>query len=486
MRVAFVTSELNPYSKTGGLADVSEALPVALAGLGVDVTVFSPLYRSAAATLARRDLAGSESLGTTLWIGDERHQLRYRTVVRGGVRLVFVVDDPFYERPSLYLDAQGLDYADNAARFAFLCRAALEYWLGRGSGPDIFHVNDWQTALLSVYLKTIYRLPELSAARSVITVHNLGYQGRYAPAQLYATGLDWSVVHPGALEFYGQLNLLKGGLVFADAITTVSPSYAEEIQLPAFGNGLDGVLRAARGKLTGILNGIDTQRWNPGSDPLIATPFDAATLSGRVQARCRMRLSGPRRRDAARRRQPLRTCRRVCRSSPTPSDRRTAGGATRRSRFRTARSRHACPARRRSPAAGRGDGRFRRGPGAPDRGWRRRLPDAERLRAVAGWNQMYSQRYGTVPIVHAARRIEGYGRRPHPRAPRRRHRVGLLLAEFDAPHLAEAMLRAWRLCSSEPAAWSSLQRACMGLDHSWAKSARAYVDLYARLMRGGA
>src|SRR5262245_55400510 len=130
MHVAFVTSELNPFSKTGGLADVSDALPVALAGLGVEVTVFSPLYRSTSATLARLNLTGEDSTGTALWIGDERHQLRYRTVVRDGVRLIFVVDDAFYDRPSLYLDAQGADFADNAARFAFLCRAALEYWLG--------------------------------------------------------------------------------------------------------------------------------------------------------------------------------------------------------------------------------------------------------------------------------------------------------------------------------------------------------------------
>jgi starch synthase len=489
MRVAFVTSELNPYSKTGGLADVSEALPIALAGLGVDVTVFTPLYRSAAAALARLELAGDESLGTTLWIGDERHQLRYRTVVRDGVRVIFVVDDAFYERPSLYLDAQGADYADNAARFAFLCRAALEYWLGRGSAPDILHVNDWQTGLLPVYLKTIYRLPELSTARSVLTVHNLGYQGRYNSAQLYATGLDWSVFHPGALEFYGQLNLLKGGLVFADAITTVSPSYADEIQLPVFGNGLDGVLRAARGKLTGILNGIDTQRWNPAADPLIATPFDASNLSGKAACKRalqeRMRL-------------------------PVHGDALLFGVV---SRFDVQKGlpliadafQIAAPLPVQLVVLGSGDSaleeRMRRlAVALPQQvavtvGFDETL--AHQIEAGAdaflmpsayepcGLNQMYSQRYGTIPVVHATGGLKDTVIDYSAERLAAGTASGFSFAAFDAAHLAEAMLRAWRLYSSDPSSWNSLQRLCMGLDHSWAKSARTYVDLYARLMRRG-
>ncbi len=490
IHVAFVTSELNPFSKTGGLADVSEALPAALAGLGVDVTVFSPLYRSAAATLTRLGLAADESLGTTLWIGDERHQLRYRTAVRDGVRLIFVLDDAFYDRPSLYLDQHGTDYADNAARFAFLCRAALEYWLGRGRGPDIVHVNDWQTGLLPVYLKTIYRLPELAGTRSVLTVHNLGYQGRYNATQLYATGFDWSVFHPGALEFYGQLNLLKGGLVFADAITTVSPTYAEEIQLPAFGNGLDGVLRAVRGKLTGILNGIDTQRWNPSADALITTPFDAANLSGK--AACKRALQ-------ERMRLPMR------------SDAQVFGVV---SRFDVQKGlpliadafQIVAPLPVQLVVLGSGDSALEE----RMRALAAALPEqvaisvgfdetlAHQIEAGAdaflmpsayepcGLNQMYSQRYGTIPVVHATGGLKDTVIDYTPERLAAGTASGFSFAEFDAAHLAEAMLRAWRLYSSEPATWNGLQRVCMGLDHSWAKSARAYVDLYTRLMRSGA
>jgi starch synthase len=487
MRIAFVTSELNPFSKTGGLADVSEALPTALAALGAEVTVFTPLYRSAVAMLDRLGSTSQETAGPLLWIGDERHIPRYRTLGRDRCRVIFVADDAFYDRPNLYVDAHGADYPDNAARFAFLCRAALEYWPGRETAPDIFHANDWQTALLPVYLKTIYRLPELGSARSLLTIHNLAYQGRYSPAQLYATGLDWAAFHPGALEFYGQLNLLKGGLVFADGITTVSPTYAEEIQSPAFGNGLDGVLRAARGKLVGILNGIDTQRWDPASDALIAAPFDAADLGGKAvcKAALQQRLGLPVRSDAllfgvvsrfdVQKGMPLiADAMRIV--APLPVQLAVLGSGD-----------SALEQRMRLLAAA-----------LPQQvsvtlGFDERL--AHQIEAGAdaflmpsayepcGLNQMYSQRYGTVPIVHATGGLHDTVVDFSPPRLAAGIASGFSFATYDAAHLSEAMLRAWRLYSSDAPAWQTLQRVCMGLDHSWATSARAYLDLYQQLVR---
>lgn len=486
MRVAFVTSEVSPFSKTGGLADVSEALPTALAERGLEVTVFSPLYRSATAALTRLDLPVEETSGPTLWIGTERHTARYRSVQHGGCRYVFVADDIFYDRATLYVGPDGGDYADNAARFAFLCRAVLEYGIASGQTPDIFHLNDWQTALVPVYLRTIYRVPELTGAHSLFTLHNLAYQGRFAAEQLYATGLDWSVFHAGALEFYGMLNLLKGGIVSADALTTVSPSYAEEIQQPAFGYGLDGVLRAARDKLTGILNGIDTTVWNPAGDRFLPAPFDAGDLRGKA------------------------ICKRTLQESvglPVRADAFLLGAI---SRFDVQKGipliddalRMVAPLPVQLVALGSGDAglehRMRALAAAYPQQVVVRIGFDEGLAHLieggtdaflmpsayepCGLNQMYSQRYGTVPIVHATGGLKDTVVDYSPARLAAGTASGFAFQPFDAAHLADAVLRAWRLYSDAPDAWQGLQRQCMVLDHSWSKSARAYVDLYQRLL----
>ena len=485
MRVAFVTSEVNPFSKTGGLADVSEALPSALAELGLDVTVISPLYRSAAAALARLGLAVEEHTGPTLWIGSERHTVRYRTVRHAGCRLVFVVDDAFFDRPSLYVGPGGADYADNVARFAFLSRCALEYWLGGAPPPDILHVNDWQTALVPVYLETLYRRSALAAARRVLTIHNLGYQGRFSSPQLYATGLDWGVFHPGALEFYGQLNLLKGGLVFADAITTVSPTYAEEIQLPAFGNGLDGVLRDLRGKLTGILNGIDTRRWNPATDELLPARFDAGNPSGKSACKRALqeRLGLPGITDAfvlgvisrfdVQKGIPLiADAMEILAPLPVQLAVLGSGDAGLERRMRALAADHPLQI---AVAVEFDEGLAHLIEAGADAFL---MPSAYE---PCGLNQMYSQRYGTVPIVHATGGLKDTVVDGTPERLAAGTASGFSFSAFDAGHLAEAILRAWRLYSEAPHSWRQLQQHIMALDHSWSTSARGYADLYAQL-----
>jgi len=488
MRVAFVSSEVSPFSKTGGLADVSQALPAALAALGHEVVVFSPLYRGAVAALARLQLRTEDESGPTLWIGDEQHPVHYRSVQRDGCRYVFVADDAFYDRATLYVDATGADYGDNAARFAYLCRAALEYWLGHGQAPDIFHLNDWPTALIAVYLHTLYRHPLLAAARSVFTVHNLAYQGRFAPPQLYATGLDWSVFHPGALEYYGVLNWMKGALIFADALTTVSPTYAEEIQRPEFGHGFDGLLRDLRGKLTGILNGIDTALWNPAADRLLPATFTAEDLRGKAACKraLQQRLGLPPRDDAFL----LGAISRFDGQKGIP----LIADATR----------SVAPLPVQLAVLGYGDvgleQRMRWHAGSyPQQvavtiGFDEALAHLIEAGADAflmpsayepsGLSQMYSQRYGTVPIVHATGGLRDTVMDYTPARLATGTASGFAFDIFDAAHLAEAVLRAWRLYAHAADEWQRLQRQCMALDHSWVKSARQYVELYEQLTGG--
>lgn len=490
MRVAFVTSEITPFSKTGGLADVSGALPQALAAQGVDVTVFTPLYPSAATAVADLGLALEEHTGPTLWIGNERHTVHWREVVHGGIRLAFLADEIFYDRPALYVGADGRDYTDNVARFAFLCRAVLEYWLAAGAGPDVLHVNDWQTALIPVYLRTIYRRPELAGTRTLLTIHNLAYQGRFGAAELYATGLDWSVFHTGALEYFGDLNLLKGGLVFADALTTVSPSYAREIQLPAFGNGLDGVLRSAHAKLSGILNGIDTARWNPRTDPLLPARYSARALQGKVECRRALQqrvglpsmaesfLLGAISRFDAQKGIPL-IADAIDIVAPLPIQLVVlgSGDAAIEQRVRALAAEH------------------------PDQvavhvGFDEALAHLIEAGADAflmpsayepcGLNQMYSQRYGTAPIVHATGGLRDTVIDYAPDRLRGGTASGFTFDRFDGAALAHAMLRAWRLHASDPDGWRRLQQLMMAIDHSWATRAAAYVMTYERLVRGEA
>ena len=418
-------------------------------------------------------------------MGGDRHAVRYQVVQRDGCRYVFIAHEGFYDRAGLYVDEHGADYADNAARFAFLCRSVLEYWFAGGQAPDIFHLNDWPTALVAVYLHTLYRHPSLARARSVFTIHNLAYQGRFAPHALAATGLDSSVFHAGALEYYGVLNLLKGGLIFADALTTVSPSYAEEIQLPAFGHGFDGLLRDQRHKLTGILNGIDTRLWDPAADRFVAAAFSPDDVRGKaackraVQERLGLAPSEPAlllgaisRFDAQKGIALIADTLPLFAPLPVQLAVLGSGDATLEQRMRGLAS--AYPEQV-----------------AVTIGFDEALAhqieagaDAFLMPSVyepCGLNQMYSQRYGTPPIVHATGGLRDTVIDYSPQRLADGVASGFSFAAFDAAHFAEAVLRAWRVFSTAPDNWRRLQRLCMALDHSWTKSARQYLELYRRV-----
>jgi starch synthase len=274
MEILFVASEVAPFSKTGGLGDVAGALPAALAARGHEVAVVTPRYGS-----IERAAQRLERLSHVVEVRGEACSL---LVARGRAPVYFLEHERYYgSRRGLYGE-HGHDYADNAQRFAFLARGALTLPRILGMRPHIVHLNDWQTALGAWLLRHGHSGdPALDRARSVYTIHNLAYQGIFGKETLAAVGLPWDVFRYEAMEFFDRLNFMKAGLVFSDALTTVSPSYAKEILTPEHGWGLDALLRHRRRDLHGILNGIDVHEWDPSRDPHLPAHFHAGDLSGK-------------------------------------------------------------------------------------------------------------------------------------------------------------------------------------------------------------
>jgi len=274
MRVLFAASEALPYAKTGGLADVIEALPRALVKLGHEVAVFLPRYRG---------VKPFSTIMPSLTIS-QGTRLRFPAIASGsllrGVRYFFL-DDPFYfDREGIYGD-KNRDYPDNAERFTEFSRAAIELakhvWT-----PDVFHCNDWQTAMIPTLLRSSYGDdPAVKDIPVIFTVHNIGYHGIFPPDALPRAGIPQGLFHPGGIEFFGNVNFLKGGLVYSDYLTAVSRKYAQEIQTPEFGFGLDGVIRSRADRLVGILNGVDYAAWSPERDTLIPMKYSAKNLEGK-------------------------------------------------------------------------------------------------------------------------------------------------------------------------------------------------------------
>jgi starch synthase len=275
MRILFVAPEGLPFSKTGGLADMVEALPKALVAQGHEVAVVLPRYRGTRATAVVRP-------SLTIPMGGTR--LRFPAIADGttlnGVRYFFVEDAEYFDRDGLYGGSSG-DYPDNPERYTEFCRAAIE--VAKQVWPaDVIHCHDWQTALLPVLLRTLYGDdPLVKDIPVVFSIHNMGYHGQFTRDVMDRVGLPQTLFHPTGIEFCGSVNLLKGGLVYSDFLTTVSRKYAEEIQTPEYGSGLDSVLRHRADRLVGILNGVDYSGWDPAKDRLIAATYSALDLSGK-------------------------------------------------------------------------------------------------------------------------------------------------------------------------------------------------------------
>ena len=277
MKILFASPEAVPFAKTGGLADVAGALPRALARMGQEVILFLPKYRS----VDERRFPFAPT-GMVLKVPISQKTVSgevYGFDAGPNFRVLLVRQDAYYDRDQLYGTPSG-DFEDNAERFTFFSRAVVEAALELR--PDVIHCNDWQTGLVPVYLKTLYRGSSvLASAASVFTIHNIGYQGLFWHYDLHLTNLGWELFTPQALEFYGKLSFLKGGIVFADAVTTVSRKYMEEIQTPEFGGSLDGVLRNRKDSLYGIVNGADYEEWSPARDPYIKEKYGPSDLRGK-------------------------------------------------------------------------------------------------------------------------------------------------------------------------------------------------------------
>jgi starch synthase len=464
-----VASEAAPLAKTGGLADVVGALPEALRAAGEEAAVLIPRYGSI-------DLKSTRRVYDSLPIhfGPDRFDTSIYQA-EAGFPLYLVDCPPLYDREGLYGES-GVDYPDNHIRFAVLARAALGVarHLFR---TEIFHCHDWQGGLLPAYLHTLFSTdPSFFGVKTLFTIHNLGYQGLFPPAALPEVGLDEAAFRPDGMEFFGRISFLKGGIAFADAINTVSPAYAREIQTPEFGFGLDGALRARAGVLSGILNGVDYAEWNPETDPLIPARYSAADLSGK----------------------------RACKAAlveefglpPAALERPLAGVV---SRFTRQKGMDILAEAADEMMAqdlylvglGTGEPEFeefflRMAAAHPGRigvriGFDNGL--AHRIEAGAdmflmpsryepcGLNQIYSLRYGTVPVVRAVGGLDDTIDED----------TGFKFAEYSGPALAEALRCAVQAFSSAEA-WQAMMCRGMRKDFSWKMSAAAYAQLYRRML----
>jgi starch synthase len=286
MNILFAVSEAAPFAKTGGLADVAGALPAALAELGEQVYLFLPLYRE----IKEKYKEFTSEAELSIPVGD---RMIHGSVVslkkdpgnrHPNLNILFIAQNELFDRADLYgPDDSG--YEDNGIRFIFFCRAVLDAVESLNLDIDIYHCHDWQTGLIPTYLKTIYNSLPRYRGGSLFTIHNLGYQGIQDKELMPLTGLGWEEFTFEKLEFFDRLNLLKGGLVYADKLNTVSPSYSREILEPEFGFGLEKVLQSRRQDLHGILNGVDYEEWDPAHDPFIKHHFQLGRMTGKKECK---------------------------------------------------------------------------------------------------------------------------------------------------------------------------------------------------------
>jgi starch synthase len=478
MRILHVASEVAPYSKTGGLADVLGALPRALAALGHEVAVVTPRYRSIDPErfgLARRLRGLAAPLGAdTVGVGVYEGQVPSTPRVR-----IYLIDHPpSFDRDGLYGDAGG-DFADNARRFALLGSAALALAAEFGAWPDIVHGHDWQAGPTILYAKRPWG--DLPRPKTVFTLHNLAFQGLFSEHAIDDLGLPREYYTPDGYEYWRQVSFLKAGLAIADCLTTVSPTYAREIQTPEQGLGMDGLLRHRNAVLHGILNGADYEVWDPTNDVHIAKNYSADTLAGKhaCKAALQRELGLPVRADLP-----------LCGSVSRLTDQKgfelvlAALPSLLESdmQYVVLGTGELALERRLKELAVRHPKKL-----AVRIGWDE--PLAHRIEAgcdlfvmpskyePCGLNQMYSLRYGTPPIVRATGGLEDTIIDFDART---RSGTGFKFARFDAGALTETWRRALAAFAHGDA-WTALMRRCMAQDFSWQRAARAYARLYASL-----
>jgi starch synthase len=485
MRVLEIASEAVPFAKTGGLADVAGALPEALAGLGSDVSLVVPAYRDALAKGLPIEPAGIEF---EVPVGPRRPVARILRCRQPGRRadVFLVANDDYYDRPTLY-GGTG-DYSDNAERFIFFSRAALELACRLGRKWDIVHCHDWQAGLVPAYMKTLYaEAPALASARSVMTIHNIAYQGLFWHWDMLLTGLGWRYFNWRQMEFYSQMNLLKTGIVFADAVTTVSPTYAREIQTSPGGCGLEGLLASRRDVLAGIVNGIDTAAWDPAHDPHLPRPYgiddaDDGKYAARAALAARLGRAAP---DA----RPL-----VAFIGRLVEQKGVA-------LVLDVIARMAGAGRAHFVVLGTGTPEYQQRleevaaafPGTVDvvigfdEGLAHLVQAAADITLVpslfepCGLTQLYAQRYGSIPVVRATGGLVDTVVDTTPDTLRDGTATGFVFRDFDTGGLEYALSRAIAAHADAPF-WSGLVRRVMRQDWSWESSGREYLRLFERAL----
>ncbi|OGP53783.1 MAG: starch synthase [Deltaproteobacteria bacterium RBG_13_52_11] len=483
-KVLFASSEIAPFAKTGGLADVCEALPKALLPLGVTPTLCLPLYR-----IVKEGGWDLEVVIEDLpvQVGDDEIQADiHRGWLTKEIPVFFVQRDEFFDRTSLYGTPKG-DYFDNAQRFAFFSYAVFALSKTLDQRWDVIHCHDWQTALIPVYLKTVLSDDPLFAkTKTILTIHNLGYQGIFPAETFPRLGLPSQLFSVEGLEFWGKVNFLKGGIDFADQVTTVSPTYAGEIQTPEFGNGLEGVLKTKASSLIGILDGVDYSVWSPENDPHLAAHYSSDDLSGKrackedLLKRCQLshdllerpllgmvsRLAGQKGVDI------------IC----EVVDKVMAAGAG-------------------LVILGSGEKRYERLLVQMARKYPQQMivriafdeSLAHQIEAgcdiylmpslyePCGLNQMYSLRYGTLPVV---RRTGGLADTVVEVNPKKRKGTGFQFIDYHPDALWKAIDKAVQ-CFANRELWQQLIQQAMAQDFSWSRSAGEYLRLYQRLTKRG-
>ena len=470
-----VASEAVPFAKTGGLADVAGALPRALARLGHDVEVVIPRYRGVT--------AGERVGRITVTLGTQPLDAGVFAVSADGVRTIFIDQPAYFDREGIY-GSQGQDFADNPERFAFLAHAALRWAALTGARYDVIHGHDWQAGLVPVILSMAAQTaPALTRVPVVFTIHNLAYQGVFDGEWLPRLGLGSSLMRIDGMEYWGRISFLKAGIVFSRMVTTVSARYAEEIQTAQYGFGFDGILRERAGKLVGILNGIDYQQWDPAHDPHLPEPYDVDRLDGKAASKRRvLEVFGFPVNDTTMSRPLVGMVSRLVDQKgfdllQAAADELPRLGAS-------------------FVLLGTGDRRYE------DlwRGLARRFPEVVAVHIgfdeglahlieggsdvflmpsqfePCGLNQMYSLRYGTVPLVRATGGLYDTVKNYDPAT------GGGTGFTFD-DYTPEALLGTLRWALGvfpQRDAWRRLQQAGMQQDHSWDSSARAYEKVYER------
>jgi starch synthase len=283
LRVLFVTPEAVPFAKTGGLADVAGALPKSLRALGCEIKLIMPYYRMVKDSGFPLQYLGDE---IEVPIGYEKLKAEiYQGRLNQDIPVYFIGREEFFDRPHLYGTAKG-DYFDNAGRFVFFSKAVLLFCHHMRFSPDIIHHHEWQTGLVPAYLKSVYRNdPLFSNTAAVFTIHNIAYQGLFKKEKFWLTDLPAEMYNPEGIEFWERINFMKAGIVYADVINTVSKKYSEEIQTAEYGYGLEGILRKRRKSLYGILNGVDYEDWDPARDPHLIARYDLKDLSGKRECK---------------------------------------------------------------------------------------------------------------------------------------------------------------------------------------------------------